>query len=448
MKKSLIALLLSLTMMLGAFPVLGEPAAPSDPALATVNGVDILKSEVDRMIPVFINNQYIADETDYATVLDALIQRNILQKKAADLGFDQFSQEELDAFEKEATAQWDSAMNSYADYYQSEDTEEAREAALKQAEDMFLAEGMSKEILAGNLRESAVMDRLAQYLTGDYQPSEEEVQGVFSQYGAIYQETYQNDIAQYEYMTRFAGQTSWYTPEGYRCMIHILLSADEALLKEFQSLNARFEEQKGEAEAEAIEGGEAEPDSDAFPQPPVTQEMLDAARQAVLDSRKVDIDLINERLGRGESFMDLIREYGTDPGMKDEAALAEGYPVHIQSVVYEPAFVAAAFSEKMKQPGDVSDPVVGSRGIHILMYLRDLPSGLIMTDAIRQEIEDYLISSRMNEAFSTAYAQWLAQEQVTYHQDEIDKAVAEASKNAVSPEEEPLEAVTDDKTDN
>lgn len=443
MKKNRIALLLALVMTLSMLSAFGETPKAGDPALATVNGVDILKSEADALIPLFIDNQYIADATDYGTVLEALIQRKIILKKASDLGFDQFTQEELDAFEQDAITQWDEALASYADYYQSENTEEAREAVLKLAEDTFLAEGMSKETLASNLRDTAAMDRLTQYLMGDYQPGEEEVQAVFNQYGPMYQETYQNDIPQYEYMTRYAGQTSWYTPEGYRSIIHILLKADETLMQDYNSLGARFEEQQGEADAQAVEGAEPTPENDATAQPPVTREMLDAARQAVLDSREEDISAITQRLGSGESFTDLIKEYGEDPGMLDEATLSEGYPVHIQSVIWDPVFTAAAFSEKMKQPGDISDPVVGSKGIHILMYLRDLPSGLIMTDAIRQEIEDYLLASKKNEAFSVAYTEWLTQEQVIYHQEEIDKAVAEASQNVISPDEQPLEAVTD-----
>ncbi len=462
MMKKQFSLLLALMIALGAFAAFAEAPAAEDPALATVNGEDIKKSEVEALIPVFLENQYIADASDYNSVLQAMVQRKILLKKTVDLGFDQFTAEETDAFQQEALAQWEEMLAYYAAYFQSEDTEEAKAASRKQAEEMFLADGMSLESLAASLRDNAAMDRLAQYLMGDYQPGEDEVQAVFAQYGGMYEQNYQNDIPQYEYMTRYAGQSSWYTPEGYRGIVHILLKADEALVGNFNTLSARYEEQQngteiqpaeGEAEAEAqpvegaeaaeaqpAEGGEA---AEAQPVEPVTEEMLGAARQAVLDARKDDISMIYERLQRGESFVDLVKEYGEDPGMTDEATLAEGYPVHAQSVVYDPVFTAAAFSEKMAQPGDVSDPVVGTYGIHILMYLRDVPSGLIMTDAIHQEIEDYLLSMKQNESYGTALQEWMTKEEVVYYQEEIDKAVAAAAENAPSPEELPLEAVTE-----
>ena len=173
----------------------------------------------------------------------------------------------------------------------------------------------------------------------------------------------------------------------------------------------------------------------------LTQEMVDAARTAVLESKKEEIDLIMQRLSRGESFVDLVREYGEDPGMNDETNLKDGYAVHSQSVIYDPAFTKAAFSDKMQKVGDVSDPVVGSYGIHILQYLRDVPSGLILTDAIRQEIEDYLITVKTNEIYAQSFETWMTQENVVFNQEAIDTASKAAAEFVQSPEELPLEAL-------
>jgi parvulin-like peptidyl-prolyl isomerase len=452
MKKRTLSLLLAMLMGLSSISAFAEAPAPGDPALATVNGVDILKSEVDALIPAFVDYQYIADASDYRTVLDTIIQRTIIMKKIKELGFDQFTGEETAAFAQEAQTQWESYLASYADYSQSEDTEEARAAALVQAGETLKAAGMSLESVAKTLKEDAAMDRMNQYLIGDYQPSEEEIQGVFQQYGAAYQQTYQNDIQQYEMMTRYSGQTSWYTPEGYRGIVHILLSVDEALITAYSNLSATYEEQQiGDDEVLPLEAGQ-EPVETAFPEAKpvetVTQEMVNQARQAILDANKADIDAIYQSLAQGVSFIDLIKEYGEDPGMTDAISLAEGYPVHKNSIIYDPVFTAAAFSEKMQKPGDVSDPVVGGFGIHILMYLRDVPSGLIMTDAIHDEIEEYLASAKVGEAYKAALATWLPLETIVYYQEEIDKASAAAQESIQSPEELPLEAAPENEVVN
>ncbi|NLM85492.1 MAG: hypothetical protein GX171_02225 [Clostridiales bacterium] len=443
MNKKLFSLVLALMMALAlALPGLAETAAPTeDPVLASVNGVNITKSQVANQIPVFLNNQFISDETDYRAVLDVLIRRQVLSKKIADMGFDKFNQDEEDSFLAEAQAQWDNAVNSYAEYYQSADTEEAKAAARAQAEELFSSQGLTVELVAADVRNAAALDRMNDYLLAGYTPTEEEVQAVFQEIGAMYRQSFENDIAQYEYTTQYSGQSSWYTPEGYRGIIHILLKADEALVQNYQTLSAAFEEQQQTAEVpvEPVEGEETAPPEPA--KEAITQQMVDEARQAVLDSRKADIDMIYERLGRGESFLDLIKEYGEDPGMTVENNIANGYSVHSQSIIYDPVFTRAAFSEKMQQSGDVSDPVVGSFGIHILQYLRDVPSGLIMTEAIRLEIEDYLRSMKENQAYEAAFEGWLAQETVVYYDEAIDQAIAQAQEHAQSPLEQPLEAL-------
>lgn len=437
MKKQLLCLLLAL--MLPLVPMLAESApTQADPVLATVNELELTKSQVEALMPEFLQQQYIADATEYRAVLDVMIRREIMQKKIKDLGFDTFTQQEEDAFAAEAQQQWDEALAYYADYFQSDESQEARDAALSQAEATFTAQGFSLAVLQDSLREKAGVDKLSQYLMGDYQPTQEEVQAVFQQIGTMYQQTYENDVPQYEYMTQYSGQTSWYTPEGYRGIVHILLTADDGLTEAYQSLLAQFEEQQqtNEIQLEGESEAASEPQAEA-----VTQEMVDTARQAVLTSRQADIDMIYERLGRGESFLELIKEYGEDPGMTVESNLAEGYAVHEQSVIFDPVFTAAAFSEGMNAPGDVSQPVVGSYGIHILQYLRDVPSGLIMTETIQHEIEDYLVSLKENEVFGSAFDTWLAQENVVYNEAEIEKATQEAAAFVQSPEELPLEAL-------
>lgn len=439
MKQKLISLLLVLMLAASLVPAMAENTPANDPVLATVNGKDILKSQVEALIPTFLNQQYIADASDYRSVLQSMVQREVLDIKSTELGFDQFTQEEQDAFLTEAQAQLDQAIRQYAQYYQSEATPEALELATRQAEAAFLAQGITQEVVADGLKANAINDKMAQHLLGDYQPTEEEVQALFQEVGAMYQENYENDVATYEYMTQYSGQSSWYTPEGYRGVLHILLNVDDELLKNYQTLHNAYEEQQQMAQTQPAEG-EAQA---ALPAETITEAAVEEARQAVLDSRKAEIDQITQRLAKGESFVDLVKEYGQDPGMTVEANLQDGYSIHAQSVIYDPVFTAGAFSDKVQNIGDVSDPVVGMYGIHIIMYLRDVPSGLIMTDAIRSEIEDYLLNLKQNDVYQKAMDEWLPQVTITYNEEAIQQAIDQAAAQLKSPEELPLEALPD-----
>ncbi|NLV57464.1 MAG: hypothetical protein GXY67_01715, partial [Clostridiales bacterium] len=77
--------------------------------------------------------------------------------------------------------------------------------------------------------------------------------------------------------------------------------------------------------------------------------------------------------------------------------------------------------------GDVSDPVIGSYGIHILKYQRDVPSGLIMTDTIREDIIAYLTSMKGNNAYNEAYAKWQLDVDIVY-----DEAAIQAASDAAA----------------
>lgn len=420
-----IAVCLSLALALTG---LGAFAQEDQVVLATVNGEPINQQEADQLIPALLDYEYIQSAADYDAAVDYLVRQKILELKITELQFDVFTDEEKTAFENDAQTEWDNALQEYVGYYLSEDTDEARAKLTEQAVAFYEAQGFSKQVVYDNMLLRAATDRLAQHLLGGYEPTEQEIGDVFQSVGANYQQRYENNIQEYEFMTQYYGEESWFTPAGYRGVIHILLKVDQALLDAYSALQAKYEEQQsmiGAEGAEPDDGATAAPDAE--PQEPVTPDMVEKARQDILDSVKATTDAIYARLSTGESFESLIAEYGQDPGMQDEAMLAEGYKVHQASVLWDPAFTEGTFAENMLSVGDVSHPVIGMHGVHIIKYLRDVPAGLVMTDAIHEEIAGYLLSVKENEAFTNAYAEWEPAFEVVRMQDAIDLATRNAN---------------------
>ncbi|MGN0747165.1 MAG: peptidylprolyl isomerase, partial [Aristaeellaceae bacterium] len=241
------------------------------------------------------------------------------------------------------------------------------------------------------------------------------------------------------------GQTSYYQPEGYRGVTHILLQVDDELLQAYQDLSAQLEEQQEADEEAAAEetaepageeaaaeetaepageeaaaeetaepaGEEAAPEETAEPVQRVTREDVDAAYAAIIASVQPTIDEINAKLAEGVAFADLVAEYGTDPGMQSEPYKTEGYAVHLDSILWDPVFVQAAFS--VENVGDIAQPVVGSYGVHIVQYTRDVPAGPVeLTDEIKAELREDLLATAENEMFNTTMDAWLAAAEVTY----------------------------------
>ena len=411
----MLALVLALLLCLPAALAEAAPVENADPVLFTFDGEEITQSQVDEALYNMLMNGYVENESDYDAAIQALIQDKVLQAKIAELGFDQFTEEEEAAILEDARQEWESALDYYVSYFLTEDTDEARAQTRQQAEAYYNMNGYDLNVLFESAKRSAAYDKLqASILEGaDITVTEEEIASVFQQYAEGDRDAYEGNIQMYEINTNYYGYDSWYIPEGYRGIIHILLNVDEELLTAYQDAQAAYEEAK---DAEVLDVAALDK----------AQKALDEAQAAVLASKQDVIDAIYARLEKGEAFTALIAEYGEDPGMENEEYLKNGYGVHAESMVYDPAFVAGAFSEKMQKPGDVSDPVIGSYGIHILNYLRDIPAGIVeLSDEIRAEISDYLTTSKNSQILNETVEAWTAAHEIVYNDEAIAAAKAQ-----------------------
>ena len=391
---------------------------PDDQTLmATVNGQPITYADVDAIAQtlMYSYSQYGYDTSSeefinsvYEMSLEYAVQLEIMEQKAAEWGFDQMTEEEKAAAESEVTAEWENLINTYITYYvglADDATDEEKAAARVTAIAGLEAMGYTQEILMQDYAESMMFEKVESEIVKNATVTDEEIIEAFNEQVESDKESYAADVAMYEYMTQYYGQTCYYQPEGYRGITHILLDVDEELLNTYQELAAKLEEQQEAAEeASATDLAEAEV---------VTQADVDAAYAAVIASVQPTIDEINQKLAEGVSFDDLIAEYGKDPGMQAEPNKSEGYSVHMDSVIWDPAFVKAAFS--VDNVGDVAEPVVGSYGVHIVKYHRDVPAGAVeLTDDVKASLRESLLSSKENDLFDATMTEWMNAATIEY----------------------------------
>ena len=509
MIRRLLCVLLSLAMLLSVASVLAEPAeeapaaAEGTPApagdieteaeevaleavlLVTVNGEEIKSDDEDLLyyVDYFQNEAYDNGEDlndpnvvkrVYADALNTAIRAVLLKQKAAELGLDQISDEEKAKIEADARAQWADILENYMLQFgiTDESTEDERAAAKADAEAALKEMGYDEETyvqytVENDLASLPVM-KIRDQVAGEITVTDEEIE-------AFYQEKlvepsrlqYAEDAARYEFDTYYMGQSSYYIPEGYRAVTHILLKVDDDLLNRWKDLSARYEEQQQSAEAAAdteiaaVEEGAsaeetaeaeiptaegvseeqtAETEAAAEVSEPVTAEMVEEARQDILKSVQPTVEEIKGKIASGISFDELIVEYGTDPGMQDEAFRAEGYPVHQDSIRYDPAFAEAAMG--LEKVGDVSEPVVGQNGVHILYYLKDVPGGPVaLTDELKADIRDYLEEGKKDEALDVALEKWVAEGDIIYTAEgetwKVEEEAADPAAEAGEPEATP-----------
>lgn len=404
-----------------------QPQATADPkaVMATVNGSDILREDIDliysNLAATYAQYGYDTSDATFAAAMQAYaleyaVQLELMEQKAIEKGFDQFTDEEKAEIEKENAENWASIVDMYVSYYggvTEESTEDEKAAARVSVLAMLEGMGYTEAVLLEDAMNSAKLDRVQAMMVEGAAVTDEEVKALFDQYVAADEASYKDNVAMYEYMTQYYGQTAYYTPEGYRGITHILLDVDDELLSNYQTLSAKLEEQQEAEETAADPEQSPAADATAEPETPVTQADVDAAYKAILDSVQATIDEINQKLADGAAFADLVAEYGTDPGMQQEPNKTNGYSVHMDSILWDPAFVKAAFS--VDKVGDVAEPVVGSYGVHIVQYTRDVPAGAVeYTADIQSAIHEEALSQKESELFNTTMEAWMSEANVTY----------------------------------
>lgn len=403
-----------------------EPAVEVPVLLATINGQEIwsdnlaLRSAYENYIDTAASYGMDTENEDILSMLRGYsmqyaLQYSLIFQKAKELGLDVVTDEQKAALEADIRTNWNEIVDGYAEELGSlteSSTDDEKAAARADAlafikenfgydEEKFVAESLESNA------DSLVFDNVRKYAIGDKTVTDGDIREYFDTLVKEDQESYENDVSMYEFYTQYYGQTSYYLPEGYRGIIHILLPVDEQLLTAWKDMSSRLEEQKSAADQESvIEDGSADaetPDPNAEPTAtpePVTEEMVQEAEKAILESVQSTVDEIMAKLESGASFVDLIREYGIDPGMQNEARLAEGYLVHRDSILWDPAFTEAAMA--LEKVGDISKPFVGQSGVHILQYLRDVPGGAVeLTDEMKDEFRTTLQSEQETEALQS-----------------------------------------------
>lgn len=365
-----------------------------DPVLFTFNGKDVYQSEIIQRAAAYGQGLLISSDTAYDEAIEYMIVNQLVpEARAAELGLDQFTEEELAQINAEAADYYEQQLDAFVEGMGANLSDSEKESFREELRAYWNEMGTTIEAAQETHRFNKVKARLLE--TMDVQISEEEIEQVYQQQVQKDEDFFKDNILAYEYFTEYMQSDVWYVPEGYRGVLQILLYADEALTDAYE---------------DAVSAGEG----------------VEEAAQAIIASKQSVIDAIYARLDAGEDFVSVMLDYTQDPGMDDDR-VANGYPVHVKSTVWGKEFAAGAFSEEMQQVGDVSQPIASKYGVHILYYLRDIPSGRIaMDERIRESITSYLTNQKRAEIL----ASWAEDYEVVYNQEAIDALMATAAETA------------------
>ena len=335
---------------------------------------------------------YAYDMTDPANIAEAqeaavkaLKEDLTLTAKAAELGFDQLTDEELEAVKAKAQESYDNMVNTAKQYVEGKDEmDEAAltEAAVKMAEDA----GYTMENRTESATKDAVSAKLKEYAVKDVAVTDEEIQAEYDSKVESNKETYAENAASWAAAANNGYTTLYYTPAGVRRVKQILVKFTEEDQTAIKDANTKL--------------------SDANTARSAAQDKVDAA-QKVLDTEGItdevktqaeaDLAAANQELDEADKALLAANQAVTDA--------TKGYAVAAGMSGFDAAFVDAAMA--LEKIGDVSPKTKGQYGYYIIRYESDEAEGPVALETLKETISSSLLNTKQNDTYKATLAQWV-----------------------------------------
>ena len=376
---------------------------------------------------------YAYDMTDPANIAEAqeaavkaLKEDLTLTAKAAELGFDQLTDADLEAVKAKAQESYDNMVNTAKQYVEGKDEmDEAAltEAAVKMAEDA----GYTLENLTESATKDAVSAKLKEYAVKDVTVTDEEIQAEYDSKVESNKETYAENAASWAAAANNGYTTLYYTPAGVRRVKQILVKFTEEDQTAIKDANTKLSDANTARSAaqDKVDAVQKTLDTEGITDEEKTQAEADlaaakqeldeadkallAANQAVTDATdkafaNIDekADAVVAKLAEGGDWQKLTDEYNEDTGMKDNE---KGYAVAAGMSGFDAAFVDAAMA--LEKIGDVSPKTKGQYGYYIIRYESDEAEGPVALETLKETISSSLLNTKQNDTYKATLAQWV-----------------------------------------
>ena len=248
--------------------------------------------------------------------------------------------------------------------------------------DAFLTDmGCTLEAYREELELSLKNQRLLNLYCGEVALDDGEAFAYYEQnYVSVCRERYEGNIPLFEQEVLVNGGVSYYVPEGYRRIKHIVMALPEDIAERLSALQAGS--------------------------PAISPDEWQSLQNEAAEVMKSKTDAIYQALADGESFESLMALYSYDTGVAPEDA---GYLIHADSELWDDGFLKAAMA--LEHPGDVSEPVVTAAGVHIILYAGDEPAGAL---ALTQEQQEMLGQATLADKQTRALEELVSQHRGDY----------------------------------
>ena len=351
-------------------------------------------------------------------LVTAAVENAVILEKAAELGLDQLDEATIAEIEADAKASFEGYVDYYLSYYYAE-AEEITDEMRAEAEDYWAMNGMDAESIVESMKQDAIFSAAYDYVTKDVAITDEDVQAAYEAMIEMNKEDYADDRTFNS--DRSAGVPMAYVPEGYRAVKHVLVMFDDEQAQRYSELQTQLASLNAEKEAAENPAEDAEEEPRAIEAINADIAACATEVEALYSQLLPTAEEVIEKFNAGTAFEDLITEYNQDPGMQNEPTATIGYAVCETSTYWEQAFTDGAMSIANK--GEISAPVYGSNGIHIIWYMDDIASGEVALDEIRADVEVDALDAKIQDTYTQQVSAWVEEMNVEYHFENFGIAV-------------------------
>lgn len=361
------------------------------------------------------------------SIVENMVRQAVLDAKADELGLSHLDDETLAGLTEQANADLETYIGYYTSYFAQEGAtdEENREATIQGLADA----GISVDALLEDRVSNYVSEQLHAAVTQDVTVSDEEIQAEYQAMIADDKESYTDDDYSYNSARSDEAVIAW-NPEGYRAVKHVLIKFDDDQAKQYSELQSALSSLNDELDAldnpeptaEPAEDAEEEAAEETEEAAPRTREEIQAdigeigtAIEALYSQLMPKAQEVVDAFNDGTDFETLIEKYGEDPGMTREPSKSQGYAVAENSTYWDPAFTEGAMS--IAEVGQISEPVRGQNGVHIIYYMSDITPGEVPFEDIADGVTAAALEAKVSQTYEDQVDAWLEEASPVYHLD-------------------------------
>ena len=439
-KKCILALMLAAMLVLsGCAMVTVDEAADSARVILDVDGETVNKAVFHNMVEyqLYQNQQmnsyyqmlgltgsFSTDENTVAQEVLASYTNSLVAKhKAAELGFDQMTEEENQEIQETAEKNYEELLTEIKDHYLA-DSASLDEAELRQKAMEYANEnGMST---LENYLDSAKIEKSVEKLRADTVKdvtyTQEELQAKLDEEAAANKTTFESNPDYYGYYLN-NGTPVYYNAPGYRMVKQVLVKFNEEDNTALTEKNTELSQAKTalndaqSALTEAAEDADKTALQAAVDEAQAKLDEVQAAYDALKETAYANIqakadEIYQKAIAEGADFDALVAEFNEDTGMPAAGyAVREGYSFFVAS------FVDAAMA--LEKVGDVSEPVKSDYGFHIIQYSADITEGTVALETVSDTLGAELLSEKQDQAYADALAAWVSEAKVESHLEKL-----------------------------